>query len=129
MLRQVVYVSSASRTMQPVDLESILAVSRERNGAAGITGMLLHRSGNFMQCLEGPPDAVADTVSRIQRDPRHRGVITLRDTVVRVGTFADWSMGFADLDTTPKLVETRSLLEIPAPAALKLLEHFNRSQR
>ncbi len=129
MLRQLVYVSSASRTMQPVDLESILAISRERNGAVGITGMLLHRSGNFMQCLEGPSDAIAITVDRIKRDPRHRGVIKLRDTVIASAVFADWSMGFHDLDTGPRLAETRSLLEIPAPAALKLLERFNQRIR
>ncbi len=129
MPRQVVYVSSACRPMQPVDLESILRVSRERNAAAGITGMLLHRDGNFMQCLEGPSDAITTTVARIQRDPRHRGMITLRDVQVAAATFADWSMGFRDLDTTPKLAEARSLLDIPAPAALKLLEHFNQRMR
>ncbi len=115
--------------MQPVDLESILAVSRANNTAAGITGMLLHRGGNFMQALEGPSEAISITVARITRDPRHRGMITLRDTEVVAGIFPDWSMGFQDLDTAPKLAETRSLLDIPAPAALKLLEHFNQRMR
>ena len=60
--------------------------------------MLLYKDGNFMQVLEGPAAAVRDLHERINRDPRHTGLITLMERPVTQRQFADWSMGFRNLD-------------------------------
>jgi hypothetical protein len=47
-----------------------------------------------VQVLEGAPDAVAATLSRIEADDRHSGVLTLCKKQTSARGFADWSMGY-----------------------------------
>ena len=57
MLR-IFYISAATRFATARELDGILAVSRERNTADKITGLLLYHDGSFAQILEGPDEAV-----------------------------------------------------------------------
>ncbi len=91
------YVSSATELLGSADLVRLLAQSREANERRDITGMLLYRDGNILQCLEGPEDRVREAYDAISRDPRHGGVITLLEEEVAERSFPDWSMGFKDL--------------------------------
>ncbi len=90
------YLSSASRMLAASELEAILEVSRRNNAAAGVTGMLIHHEGTFIQYLEGPHDAVVATERRIRRDRRHSGVLTLSQGTDGRRLFDGWSMGFAN---------------------------------
>ena len=94
------YVSSATDLLSTDELVALLAQSREANTQRGITGMLLYRDGNILQCLEGPEDEVRRTYEVISRDPRHRGVIVMVEEDVDQRSFPDWSMGFTDLSGT-----------------------------
>lgn len=76
-LLQLVYVSSATRLLDPPELFELQAAARERNRRAGISGVLLYRDGNFLQALEGPEEAVHDLERRLARDPRHHGMLVL----------------------------------------------------
>lgn len=139
-IHQLVYVSSATRLFTPADLLALLDQSRRRNGAVGITGMLLYREGNFMQVLEGDAEAVKATHQRIAKDPRHRGLITLRNATVPKRSFGQWSMAFRNLE----LAETSEVegysdflnqawnlpaAEPKADAAARLVELFRRGMR
>ncbi len=93
-----VYVSTATTLLSDEELGDILHVSRRNNEAADITGMLLYRNGNFIQTLEGPPQAVRETYERIFRDPRHKSVIKILERPTEVRNFAGWSMGFRNAD-------------------------------
>ena len=100
------YASNASVAFTPPALVELLSVSRRNNDLAGITGMLLYRGGNFLQALEGPPDAVRETFKRISHDVRHRGIGMLLEEERDHRLFAEWSMAFqevreADLDRHP----------------------------
>ncbi len=79
------------------DLVSLLKCCRRNNTAAGVTGMLLYKAGNFMQVLEGEEEAVRRLHDKILRDPRHRGIITLTEHMVPERQFGEWSMGFRNL--------------------------------
>lgn len=92
-----VYVSSARELFSDEDLKALLAQSRENNQRLGLTGMLLYKDGNFMQLLEGPEDTVMALYARIERDPRHRGVLIVLKREVEERAFPDWSMGFKNL--------------------------------
>jgi hypothetical protein len=94
-----VYVSSAVRPFSRVDLEDLLATSRDNNARAGITGMLLYKDGNFMQVLEGEEGPVRALYDKIGDDPRHRGKIVLRQGFTEERQFPGWSMGFRDLES------------------------------
>jgi hypothetical protein len=93
-----VYISSAVQLFTPQDLLDLLEKSRENNGRLGVTGMLLYKGGNFMQALEGPAQVVRDLYATIARDPRHRGALKLLDYSASQRQFANWSMGFTNLD-------------------------------
>jgi hypothetical protein len=60
--------------------------------------LLPYRDRDFMQLLDGEESVVRQLFGRIARDPRHRGVIVLVEENVAEPLFADWSMGFRNLD-------------------------------
>ena len=69
-------------------------VNTERN----LTGLLLHRENSFYQVLEGPEAEVKRTFEGIERDDRHTAVDVLFEGTVEQREFADWQMGFINLD-------------------------------
>ena len=97
-LFRMAYISTASKLFDSAELREMLKESNVRNKAAGITGMLLYKEGQFMQVLEGEADAVIATFSRISKDPRHRGIMVLVKGAVQERRFPQWSMAFRDLN-------------------------------
>lgn len=94
-LRSIVYASEATTPMTTADLEALLIGARELNRKNGITGVLLCSSNQFLQCFEGPSDAVQETYDRICRSRQHKGVVVYMDFAVPARTFEDWAMGCA----------------------------------
>ena len=97
-LVSLVYVSSAVQLFSPEDLLDLLLQAREKNDRLGVTGMLLYKGGNFMQALEGSAQVVRDLYATIARDPRHRDASKLLDYSAKERQFANWTMGFTNLD-------------------------------
>jgi hypothetical protein len=95
---QLAYVSTATRLMSNEDLTGLLAQSRQFNAANHVTGMLLYKDRSFLQVLEGDEDVLIPLYDRIRRDRRHEKVKTLFMTDVPARDFADWCMGFKNLD-------------------------------
>lgn len=95
---QLAYVSTARRLMRHQDLTDLLACARRFNQAHAITGMLLYKDNSFLQVLEGDAGDVAPLYERIRRDDRHIKVKTLFEQAISRRDFADWSMGFHNLD-------------------------------
>ena len=93
-----IYVSIASDDLGREELLELLRVSRENNVRDDITGLLLYKDRRFMQLLEGSETAVCATYGRITRDPRHHDATVLLEGPTTERDFADWSMGFHDLD-------------------------------
>jgi len=89
-----VYVSRSSYPFTDDDLANLLMTSRANNTRLGITGMLLHREGRFIQVLEGPEEAVRARLAVIARDPRHTAVHTIVDEIVDDRLFPGWTMGY-----------------------------------
>ena len=139
-LIQLVYVSTATQRFTEADLLALLGVSRKNNEPVGISGLLLHRDGNFIQVLEGEEEVVLKTQARIAKDPRHSGIITILKAPIVQRTFTDWSMAFRNLDSpevrsVPGYSEFmnedwlgRQMLDSPN-RALKLLQLFRKNQR
>ena len=96
-LFSLVYASSAVELFSTAELVSLLQCCRRNNTAAGVTGMLLYKAGNFMQVLEGEEETVRRLHAKILRDPRHRGVLTLTEYMIVERQFGGWSMGFRNL--------------------------------
>lgn len=96
-LVSLVYCSSATRPFDEHELAQLLAVSRARNSARAITGMLLYRRGEFVQILEGPRPDVEELMEEIGRDPRHRDVRVLIEEPLHERRFEEWTMGYQSL--------------------------------
>lgn len=93
-----IYISSAVKSFTEEDLIEVLKKSRENNTRLGITGMLLFKDGNFLQVLEGEESGVMKLYDTIARDSRHHGLSILDQGPLAQRQFADWSMGFRNLD-------------------------------
>ena len=92
------YISVASPTVTRKDHEQILEASRRNNRHLGITGLLIAKGNHFAQALEGPADLVTEQFQRIEKDPRHNGVVVISRTEITERIFPSWDMGYRDLD-------------------------------
>lgn len=90
----VVYVSSARAKMTDAELKDLLAAARRNNAAHGVTGILAHWDGNFIQYVEGPRAALDQLMVNLKRDLRHSGIIVLQRDTIAARAFPDWSMAF-----------------------------------
>jgi hypothetical protein len=96
-LHRLVYRSSLAGAERRGDqLEAILAASRRRNAATGLTGALLHDGDAVLQVLEGPLEPLEDTYDRISADLRHTGLVLLQFAPVAERCFPDWRMACLD---------------------------------
>ena len=93
---QLIYCSRAVQPFTPDALARLLSGARAHNTTVGISGMLLHLDGAFLQVLEGDAKAVQAVFARIAGDPRHDKVVLLLRNEIASRNFADWSMGFFD---------------------------------
>ena len=92
MLRQVVYISSATQHFSPEALEELLARARANNECNGITGILLCHDLSFIQIIEGTRDAVERLLVRIKRDPSHSSMRIVQDESIPERDFKSWAM-------------------------------------
>ena len=109
-------------------VDDIVALSAERNAAAGITGALVFTSRTFIQALEGPLEAVEATFERISCDLRHRRVRLLEASIATERAFANWSMArarpqidLARLPFTPGAESESPLHRLSAAEAIRTM--------
>jgi hypothetical protein len=98
LVNRIIYCSQASHDFDPDELVALLGSARSRNEPAGLTGLLLYCSQSFLQVLEGDPEALRATYTRIAADERHTNLRLLMNAEVPTALFPDWSMGFEHLD-------------------------------
>ncbi len=97
-MKSILYVSVADAAIDRGAVQAIIAHSTRRNAADDITGVMLFNGTNFLQLIEGD-DAVIDACfARIKRDPRHNGVVVMRDAAIAQREFPGWSMRFSFVD-------------------------------
>ena len=106
LIHQIFYVSKATPKLGVNGIERIIRSARNFNPDFGITGILLHKGGMFLQLIEGPHAHVRKLFDeKIKKDPRHANLIEVfsQDSPSRV--FDGWSMGFHEVsDFDLKLV-------------------------
>lgn len=96
----IVYLSSATELMGEGELEEILEVSRRNNTERNITGLLVYMDGSIIQLLEGEKEVVLATYRKIISDPRHTGVIKLKEGELESRNFPEWSMGYKSVSAS-----------------------------
>lgn len=75
MYRRLTYLSIRSPGLTDREVvESVVPSARRRNEQSGLTSCLWTNGRHFFQLLEGPQEAVIQTLARIAGDTRHSGV-------------------------------------------------------
>ena len=106
LLYNLVYCSRATAGVADADVALIIAASRRRNPARGITGLLVFGSGVFFQWLEGPRDNVQELMATLKTDPRHDQVVTLSESEeVRERLFPEWDMELVTPDAIREVLQ------------------------
>jgi len=108
-LRQLVYISYVSESIDPVDFRKILDKSRLNNRQSSVTGLLLSDGRQFLQALEGEADEVETVFQRISTDPRHNGITSLAERTVGFREFGNWTMAANDGDAGDYLKTVEAL--------------------
>jgi hypothetical protein len=93
----IVYASSAVNRLSQSELVELLGISRRKNEACGVTGMLLYRDGTYLQLVEGERADVDGLLETLRKDPRHRSIQVLREGYLPQRLFPEWSMAFKNL--------------------------------
>jgi hypothetical protein len=94
-----------STAVAPMSAEALAALGEERaeiDGHVGITGMLLHKQGDFLQVIEGRDSVIRDMFFRISTDPRHKGVRKISERDIRQREFDGQMLPFKNLDVLPQ---------------------------
>lgn len=86
------YKSVATATPRATDLDKLVVRARERNRKLDVTGLLLFEDGCFLQTIEGPPRALDQLWTSIQRDGRHNHIEVLSEHMVAGRLFSDWEL-------------------------------------
>ena len=108
---EIVYASAEAQPFSPNALAELLAKARENNRTLGVSGVLLHHKGSFLQVLEGPGLVVDALFHKIGKDPRHTRMMVIKRRSISERAFGEWSMGFV----------------LPNPATIaRKLDGFNR---
>ncbi|MFN2328040.1 MAG: BLUF domain-containing protein [Chromatocurvus sp.] len=97
-LYHLAYVSTLVAPMPSEDVVELLRVARACNEIRGVTGLLLLRGDSFFQVLEGREDDVHAIFERVVADSRHHRIEVLFEEPLVEREFADWQMGFVELD-------------------------------
>jgi len=98
MLVRLLYVSRVvNETATQEDTDSILYSAKQHNVANGITGILCHGGGIFLQAIEGGRNEVNRLYGIILQDKRHKDVVLLHYEEITERRFSGWSMGKVNL--------------------------------
>ena len=130
-LKRVVYVSEKTDVFDTT-LRDISASSKANNPEEDITGCLLSGSNSFLQLLEGPAEFINTLYSKINRDSRHKNVITLCDEKIDERLFLSWSMKlapFENMEWSSEDFNSGNFLNITSEEALNVFIRLNEFTR
>lgn len=92
---RLIYLSTATQDkMGYSDLVDLLAKSQYTNRTIDVSGILLHKDGEFIQVLEGEKKTVLDLFEKIKLDKRHTNIIIFYEKEIDKKYFEGYFMAF-----------------------------------
>lgn len=113
-MKSILYVSVADPELVSDDIYQLVGNAQQRNAADNISGVMLYNGSNFLQLIEGEEAIIDACFARIHTDPRHSGVITLRNDICAVREFPRWAMRYS-LVEQPSETTLAAVREAGAP--------------
>ena len=95
---RLLYISRATSGTTHEQIQDIQRAALQHNPAAGITGVLVHGGGLFMQVLEGPEQTVLRLYVKILDDRRHTDVRLIHISPAEEQVFKNCSMAVLNGD-------------------------------
>ncbi len=114
MLVRLLYASRVRQPMEPAALDTLIEAATVQNARHGITGVLCHGNGVFLQALEGEREAVSRLYRAIVQDDRHQDVVLLHYAEIEARDFSGWAMGYVNAER----INTATLLKYSAHGQL-----------
>jgi hypothetical protein len=93
-MKYLIYISTAVKLLNEIELNEILSINTNNNKALNITGMLMYSEGTFIHVLEGGEHDVDAIFEKIELDTYHKNIIKLTEDILDKRNFPEWSMGF-----------------------------------
>ncbi|WP_299677324.1 BLUF domain-containing protein [uncultured Dokdonia sp.] len=113
MLYSICYVSTLSKQLEDTELKKLFDFCSTKNIDRGISGVLLHNSGNFLQYFEGDELQIKELYySKIKKDTRHKNIITLFEKKIEVQYFTGYKAGFTSIISENQTRSLRSYLNL-----------------
>ena len=103
-VQQLIYSSAATVPFSESEIATLLLRARAKNGRLGVSGLLLHDSGSFLQVLEGDAEVVNALFATIALDKRHSRLVQLLNRHVAQRRFAEWKMGFVSVSALTQTI-------------------------
>lgn len=100
MLRSIAYVSRATRSFVPDDLDALLVDARTFNASVEVTGVIFHHAGRFFQYIEGSDNSIAEVYRRIMQARSHTDIEKLLDTRIQHRYFESSHLAFCESPET-----------------------------
>lgn len=133
-MRTLAYLSRAGGDFDARALGDLLDDARSFNAEHGVTGVLLHAHGMFLQMLEGEPVAIDEVMRRIRKSGKHDNLIVICDETIVARLFPAWAMGWPGNVIGATAVQAVLGAATPLPAGatpeqrdmLKIIEAFLR---
>ena len=98
-LHSICYVSTVSDYLDSNGMANLFNEIISKNNAIGITGLLLHSDGNFMQIMEGQKNLVVSLYESIKNDPRHHHMIEILSQPIEHRIYENYQTGFSIVNT------------------------------
>lgn len=118
---QLVYCSSAKEVFSREQLLELARKANQFNQTVGVTGMLLHYDGSFIQVLEGEESEVLSLYEKIARDKRHTNAIIVYRKTIPEREFSEWGMAAVEFSRSQHR-EAMSLLSLPETTEFQNIE-------
>jgi hypothetical protein len=103
MLKTICYVSSQKNSLKISDLNNLFNSTKINNTYVGISGILIYKSGNFLQILEGDVGKVDRLYQKILLDNRHHSIIMLIDTEICDRIFESYNTEFPIIENNRQI--------------------------
>jgi len=122
---QIAYTSVAADAFGPGDIFKIVESSNRNNANVGVTGFLMFKEGQFLQILEGDPEALNTLMRVIEKDERHHSIETFSREEISERLFPQWGMKrFVPPTTLADLADFHDILDQAPPKVAEAIEGF-----
>ena len=111
MLSTVCYISSASKSLENLNLKHLYNTSKINNAQQHITGILIYQNGNFLQILEGENKTINKLYRLIKSDNRHTNILQIINKSILAPIFEDYQTGFSIVDNSKKIERLKTYLK------------------